>query len=792
MFPLLFDQLADSVFVTDADGTIQYVNHAFELTTGFSRKEAVGQTPRILKSGIHPRAVYDELWATIRGGTPFRFIFGNRTKSGEIYEEGVMISPIRGPDGKTTHYLSMGRVINAFRQNYDVFTLLANTAPAAIYLQRDGRIFFVNEHLTAALGYSPEELLGREWLELIVSEDRGSAAAGIAAMLGGATEAPFEYRVVAKDGNVRWLMATVRRVVFRGIQAVAGDFVAGYLTDITDRKDAEDRLQKALSLYAATIESTTDGIIVLDNDRQLVSHNRLFTDMWKLGDVINRGAFTTRAVLAEQMKNGDAFKRTVEEAWADPMSEKGGTVELLDGRHMEFYSKPQIVDGRVIGRVWSWRDVTERRQFEAALLRLANYDSVTGLYSRPKFQEEVRQSLAAHPASPAALLLLDLDGFKSVNDTYGHQAGDQVLIQVGMVLAGSGCGELIGRFGGDEFAIFLPGCDQVEATAAAQRAIQAISRRPYMAAGAEVSLTASVGVAVYPDSGKNADELLSAADLAMYEAKDSGRGNVHLYSPRLRQLSRLNLRGDWQAQIRHAIANRLGRLYAEEATALERGLSGFYKLSLRLAGQRGKAPTLLDFGKPGDLAGIAVLRDRWLADEALAFSRQLSDSGNAMGLSLDVNAESLADPKVVARLMMLANLHPRSKGPLLLGFTEVGALPTARAAVRRLHEAGFSIAVGGCTPQRMFEVMQTVPVGAIAIDATLVARVARDQNARSLAAGLVRLADAIGARTVASGVANAVTLEALRELGVDYARGGHIGRARATAGLFKRSASIAA
>jgi diguanylate cyclase (GGDEF)-like protein/PAS domain S-box-containing protein len=792
MFPLLFDQLADSVFVTDADGTIQYVNHAFELTTGYSREEAVGQTPRILKSGIHPRAVYDELWATIRGGTPFRFIFGNRTKSGEVYEEGVMISPIRGPDGQTTHYLSMGRVINAFRQNYDVFTLLANTAPAAIYLQRDGRIFFVNEHLTAKLGYSPEELLGREWLELVVPEDRESAATGAGVMLEGRAAAPLEYRVVAKDGSIRWLMATVRRVVFRGIQAVAGDFVAGYLTDITDRKDAEDKLQKALSLYAATIESTTDGIIVLDNDRQLVSHNRLFTDMWKLEDVINLGAFTTRAVLAERMKDEDAFKRTVEEAWANPTSEKSGTVELLDGRHMEFYSKPQIVDGRVIGRVWSWRDVTERRQFESALLRLANYDSVTGLYSRPKFQEEVRQSLSAHPASPAALLLLDLDGFKSVNDTYGHQAGDQVLIQVGMVLAGSGCGELIGRFGGDEFAIFLPGCDQEEATAAAQRAIQAISRRPYMAAGAEVSLTASVGIAVYPDSGKNADELLSAADLAMYEAKDSGRGNVHLYSPRLRQLSRLNLRGDWQAQMRHAITNRLGKLYAEEAIALKSGMPGFYRLSLRIAGQRGKTPTYLDFGKPGDHAGSAVLRDRWLADEAIAFARRLADSGTAAGLSLDVNAGSLGDARVLGRFLMLANLHPRSKGPLLLGFTEGGAVPTARAAVRRLHDAGIAIAVGGCATERLLEVMQVAPIGFVAVEGALVTRVARDDNARALTAGLVRLAGAIGARTVASGVGNAATLEALRELGVDYARGGHIGRARSVAGLFKRSASIAA
>jgi diguanylate cyclase (GGDEF)-like protein/PAS domain S-box-containing protein len=792
MFPLLFDQLADSVFVTDAKGIIQYVNHAFELTTGFSREEAVGQTPRILKSGIHPREVYEELWSTIRGGTPFRFIFGNRTKSGEIYEEGVMISPIRGLEGETTHYLSMGRVINAFRQNYDVFTLLANTAPAAIYLQRDGRIFFVNEHLTDRLGYSPEELLGREWLELVVPEDRESVAAGVADMLEGSEDTPFEYRVVAKDGSVRWLMATVRRVVFRGIQAVAGDFVAGYLTDITDRKDAEDRLQRALSMYAATIESTTDGIVVLDNDRHLVSHNRLFTDMWKLGDVISLGEFKTRAVLAERMKNAEGFKRAVEEAWANPMSEKSGTVELLDGRHMEFYSKPQIVDGRVIGRVWSWRDVTERRQFEAALLRLANYDSVTGLYSRPKFQDEVKLSLSAHAGSSSALLLLDLDGFKNVNDTYGHQAGDQVLIQVGMVLAGSGCGELIGRFGGDEFAIFLPGCDQHEATAAAQRAIQAISRRPYVAAGAEVSLTASVGVAVYPDSGKNADELLSAADLAMYEAKDSGRGNVCLYSPRLRQLSRLNIRSDWQAQMRHAVTKRLGKLYAEEAVALQGDIPGFYNLSLRVAGQGRKGPSVHDFGGLAAQAGVAALVDRWLVDEALAFARSLAASGNAGGLGFYVSADSLADPRVVGRLVMLANLHRRDQGSLLLGLDESAAVPRARSALRRLHEAGLEIALRGCTIERLFEIVQTVPVGCVEIDAALVTRVARDENARALTAGLVRLAGAIGAGTVASGVGNAETLEALRESGVAYARGSHIGRPRSAAGLFKRSASIAA
>ncbi|HWC29299.1 MAG TPA: PAS domain S-box protein [Dehalococcoidia bacterium] len=783
MFPLLFDQLADSVYVTDSDGIIQYVNKAFEVTTGYTHDEAVGQTPRILKSGVHPREVYEELWATIQSGSPFRFIFGNRKKSGEIYEEGVMISPIRGLDGKTSHYLSMGRVINAFRQNYDVFTLLADSSPGSIYLQRDGKIFFVNEHLTNSLGYEPEEIIGREWLDLVVPEDRETAAQGIAAMLAGDLKAPFEYRVTAGDGGVRWLMATVRRVVFRGIQSVAGDFVAGHLTDITDRKDAEDRLQRALAMYAATIESTTDGIFVVDQDGRMVSRNRRFDELWNIrsngtSEPEQRQIF---AAILDQLTNPGAFQRMVDATLADRTINSASRFDLLDGRHIEVFSRPQSIDGAQVGRVWSWRDVTERSRFEAALLRLANHDAVTGLLTRRKFQEEVERALAAHQDSIASLLMLDLDGFKDVNDTFGHQAGDQVLAQVARALTESGCGDMIGRFGGDEFAIFLPGCGHEAALAAAKRVLRMISTRDYVASGAEITVSCSIGVAVFPDSTGGGD-ILSAADLAMYEAKASGGGCIEFYTPRLRERSRQNLRSDWHVRVREAIAKRQGRLFIQEAVGLQTRTASIYKLSLRTQGARSRIISPDGLGPFAEQAGLPLQFDRWLLDEAIGLDRRLSEAGRSLRLSLDLCAGSLRDRQIVAGLLELARNRSSRAAPVL-EVLDIGSVTGLRPVIRNLRKAGYAFKVADSSAQRLLETLQVVPVGYIKIGGAITSRVAGDLEARAVAAGVVALARSIGAGTLAAGIRDAATLAALRSLGVDNVRGPYTGRARPASAL---------
>jgi diguanylate cyclase (GGDEF)-like protein/PAS domain S-box-containing protein len=770
----------------DADGVIRYANAAFEEMTGYTAGEAIGQSAAILASGSHPDAVFADMWKTLRAGKPFRFVFSNRRKDGSPYDEGAMVSPFQDPETGEKFYMLVGRLINFTRQNYDVFTILANSAPAGIYLQRDGVLYFINDRLAAMLGRHASELIGSQWAGLIVEEDRERVVAHVEQVLrqGSTDDFPLECRIHAHDG-VRWVMASVQPLVLTGPTAVSGDFTAGYVVDITARKLAEERVRNAISLHAATIESTTDGIVVIDSERNVVSHNRRFVEMWKLNDPLADDPDEMRRIMASQLKDPAAFHDLMVRTRQEPAIEEMVPVDLIDGRHMEMYSKPQIVDGNVLGRVWSWRDVTERRRFESALIRLANYDSLTGLMNRRKIQEELEACLAESDRPRGALLLLDLDGFKEVNDTFGHQAGDEVLLQVARVLADSDLGDLIGRFGGDEFAVLLPGLTPAQAMQAAERTLHYISDRTFVAGSGKVSLTGSMGVAFYPGHATTSDELLSAADLALYEAKSQNDSSLHVYSPRLQHHSRLQRRGDWQTQLRNAISNSKGRLYAEKTLPLHDKGSVIYRLSIRMTGPRTRVLSSRDLGALAHQASLTLALDRWLLREAISLARRPSFIATVAGLSFDLSVHSLAHPDVVRRLLDLSALRAVHDCPLVLELTDLDAVANAESAIASLRSAGYRFEVPDCDGRKLAQTMGTLPIDYLRLDSALIGDLDANLGVLALIEGALHTAQRLGATSVADSVPDHDILSVLRDLGLDYARGPAVGPARSANTVFK-------
>jgi diguanylate cyclase (GGDEF)-like protein/PAS domain S-box-containing protein len=779
------DQLADSTYIMDSAGVIRYANRAFEKLTGYKAEEIVGASASILASGAHPDAVFDNMWETLREGRPFRFVFTSRKKDGSHFEEGVMVSPIHDAATDEDYFVHMARLIKYTRQSYDVFTLLANSAPAGIYLQRDGALYFVNDRLSALLGRSAGELVGSNWLDLIAEEDRKSVLSHVAGARQQEPTPPFECRVETPQGD-RWVMASVQPIVLVGPEAVSGDFTAGYVVDITARKLAEERLRDAISIQSATIESTTDGIVVVNQAREIVTFNQRFTEMWNIDDLPKMGAQRAREVLARQMKDAAAFRHGVEATWTDPWIEETGRVELRDGRHLEYYSKPQVVDGVVSGRVWSWRDVTERNRFEAALMRLANYDSLTGLMNRRKIQEELENSLANSDRARGALLLLDLDGFKEVNDTFGHQAGDEVLVQVARVLADSDLGELIGRFGGDEFAILLPGVTPSQATRAAKHALHRLSEHNYLAAGGHVSLTGSMGVACYPGHATTSDELLTAADLALYEAKSDQSGNLRSYSPSLKRQSQLQSRGDWQVQLRDAISRGRGKLYTEKTLPLRSSADPtIYRLTMRMTGSRSQILSSREIGSLAQQASLLLALDRWLLREATALARRPSFISTAAGLSFELSAHPLTHPDVIRRLLDLAALRAAHGSPLIIEMTGLEAAAGVEASIATLREAGYRFEIPDCDNASLARILSTLPVDFLKLSPSLVEDLTSSLSVRALVEGTIETARKIGASVLAENVSDARTLAVLKTLGVDYARGPAVGAARSANAVFR-------
>ena len=637
-----------------------------------------------------------------------------------------------------------------------------------VVMGTDGRVVEWNPAAEQTFGYTREEALGRDLAGMIVPpqqrEDhrRGLArylATGAARVLG----RRLELEAVRADGSRIPIELAITQLDRHP------PLFVGYLRDITQRRyfaeavaDAERRYRTLVErlpvvTYRAELGPSGRWTYVSPQIENMTGYS---PDEWMADPELWFGRLhpddRDEVARAEEQCDRVGGRLDVEYRLLD---RSGGVVWVRDEATSipGTDGGPRLVEGVLV-------DITEQRRAAESLRYHADHDVLTGLVNRRRFEEELERCGSGPAGCSGAVVIVDVDHFKFVNDSLGHEAGDAVLRGVASSLRERiGSSGLPARLGGDEFAVLLPGAGEQQARELAVSLLHAVRSRE-----TRVPVTASAGIAVF-DMGpaQNPRDALVAADIALYEAKEGGRDRVATFTGQ--QGERLT----WVGRVRRAIEEERLVLHAQPIVDLATGEKVGEELLVRMLDESGEVVSPAAFLPTAEHFGLIRDIDRWVVARAL----ELAAAGRSV--SVNLSARSLSDPGLTDAVERGLRETGADPGRLVFEITETAAaadMEEVRAFAERVQRIGCGLALDDFgTGFGSFIYLKHLPVRELKIDMEFVRHIDTSPADRRLVQSIVLIARGLGVRTVAEGVEDAAALRLLREYGVDRAQGWHLG-----------------
>ena len=652
------EQSPASVVITNTEGVIEYVNPKFEEISGYSAEEAIGQNPRILKSGDKKPEEYKDMWETISAGQEWRGAFHNKRKDGSIYWEAASISGLRGDNGEVTHYIAVKEDITARKRAEDQLRLNATVFDTAsegiIVTDLNNRIKTVNPAFTRITGYEPEDIIGQD-----------------PKMLSSGRHEPHFYRKM-------W--------------------------------------------------------------------NQIKNQGYWSGEVWNR------------RKDGSVYPE-----WLS-------IVEIRDEKSNE-----------VSEYVAVFSDISQRKQDEEQIRRQANFDALTGLPNRSLFFDRLNQAVisARREGGLLALLFVDLDRFKAVNDTFGHVLGDEMLQEVAERL--KICvrdSDTVARLGGDEFVVLAHDIAEVnDAALVAEKIIDQMSAF-FNVGGRSVSVGASIGITIYPEDTDDAEEMMRNADMAMYRAKEGGRNRYQFFTIGMQEQVRERL--EIEQDLRHAIdRDELSLCYQPIVDSQSGELVSVEALLRWNHPERGlvSPETFIPLAEDG---GLIVAIGNCVMEEVCRQLKEWRSDGIDINVSVNVSSGQLGkefSPWIVSG--MLKEYGVRGEW-LTLEITEGLLMDDSPEALNWLNgfkELGVSLSIDDFgTGFSSLSYLKRFPVDVLKIDRSFVCGLPSDAGDVSLVDAILAMGKSLGLKVVAEGVENEQQHKFLQERGCDLLQGFYFGK----------------
>jgi diguanylate cyclase (GGDEF)-like protein/PAS domain S-box-containing protein len=439
-------------------------------------------------------------------------------------------------------------------------------------------------------------------------------------------------------------------------------------------------------------------------------------------------------------------------------------------------------EGHALYLITQIQDISERKELARRLEILADHDFLTGLFNRRHFEQVLAQEVerSARYGAPGAVLLIDLDNFKEVNDTFGHMAGDDLLKGIGGLLRHRmRRTDTLARVGGDEFAVLLPQTGAEQAQVVADEFVKALGRQTAVLASQSIRITASVGVALF--DGLGAMDVLARADLAMYEAKQAGRNRFVIWRPDAVGTGPGSAPHKEDERICQAIQEEQFVIFWQPILDLETMKVGQYEILLRLPGSDDCEPLLPNsFLYVAERFGLIMAIDRWVVRKAIALIAADSRAGRKLVLHVNLSGKSICDPQfvgIVEEALLEGGIDPAC---LILEITETAAisnLEQARVFADRLRRRGCLVALDDFGAGfASFYYIKNFPFDYLKIDGEFIRDLGVNPVNRLVVQAIVGIARGMRKKTIAEFVGDADSVRLLRESGVDYAQGYHIGR----------------
>ena len=508
----ILDTIEDGYYEVDLSGTMTFCNNSMCRIANVSYEELLGMNNQEYVSPETAKEMYRVFTETYRTGKPAELIdYEIILPDGARRIVGMSTTLMRDSEGTPIGFCGISRDLTERRRAERLYQTVAEQSFAGSYVIRKGKFLYINARAAGYTDHIPEELMGKDPMSIVHPDDRKTLKRRAREMLKGKRKSFYEYRMVTKSGDIRWIIETVTPIVFEGESATLGSSM-----DITDRKRIEEELRASEIRYRTIIENTGTAMLLLENDMTVSMINSGFEEMvgYPAAEIEGKKKWT-EFVAESDLKRMEGYHRARREEPGSAPSNYEFKLLGREGRALDVFLTVSTIQ-ETGQSVVSLIDITERKGMEENLIYMSTHDVLTDLYNRTFFEVEMAR-LERGRAFPVSIVMVDVDGLKEVNDTEGHRAGDDLLKRTARVLREAFRKEdIVARIGGDEFAVILPGTDAAvtgESIKRVRRSL-AVHNGDYPTSPLSLSIGSATG-----EKGALLAGIQGTADKLMYQEK---------------------------------------------------------------------------------------------------------------------------------------------------------------------------------------------------------------------------------------------------------------------------------